>query len=58
MHLQVIKTDTKVIGASIDVGRVIFDNFTQSVRSTFGHIVYLSLNTICSYHNVTWASNE
>ena len=51
---RAILLDAIVIGASIDVGRVIFYNYIQSIRSTSGGIAYPYLITgLSSLHGVT-----
>ena len=46
-------------GASIDVGRLIFDHYMYSVRAKQGGISFPSLITfLCALNGVTWANND
>ena len=47
-----------MMGASIDVGQVIFDHYMHSVRAKLGGIGFPSLITsLCALNGVTWAPN-
>ena len=46
-------------GASIDVGRVIFDHYMHNVRAKQGGIPFSALiSALCVLNGVTWAANE